>query len=161
MLDPHVVSAQRESRHVPGGEVVGKRGLQRRVDEDAVVDAHAGLFRELRARDDAGADDEDIGVDALAALQHERVAVELRRLFAQMELHAPGRVQRLDETTEFRPERAFQRHGVGCDHVDIEAAFAQCARRFHPDEAGADQCDRTRLPAGRDDRPRIRKRGAT
>jgi len=75
-----------------------------------------------------------------------------------VELHATGRVQRLDERTELRPECAFQRHGVGCDHVDIEAAFAQRARRLHPDEAGADQCDRTCLPASRDDRPRIRKR---
>ena len=67
-----------------------------------------------------------------------RPAVDARDRVAEMEHHAVGFVQRLNDAPDLRAHHALERHLIRRDDINGDAARPQRCRHFEPDETGAD-----------------------
>src|SRR5690348_12937501 len=157
MLDPRRLCGEWVGvrRDIAGRVNAGRAGFEEAVDEDAIADGQARRLRQLGARTDADADQNEAGVELLPVGYADLPPVKAQRRSAEVEPDTIFLVQAPEELAELAAEGFLERHLFGRDDVDLDAAFAQRSRRFERDEARADH---HRARAGQrlfGDRPRV------
>ena len=147
VLDAHAFVAVRITRDVAGGVVAGDRGLQLRVDEDAVVDLHPRRGGERGARRHAGT--HDAAGRRSHALPSSRVSVlpSNDALGARWKTTPCSRCRSVMKPPSSRPSTRSIGTVFRRDHMHFESARAQRGRGLEADETGADERDRTRAGA--------------
>src|SRR5581483_458743 len=126
-------------------EDVRVRGLHEIVDDDSLIDFEPGFARELRIGANAGRDDDELGIDFIAAAEAQTfdlaVAGEggglLRQHHADAEVFdAAFEVLAASGIELFVHERCAE-----MDDGDITATNLKAARRFETQQAAADDRD--------------------
>ena len=140
MLDANALAGVRigPARDVAGGVDARRARLEQFVHDDAAIHRQARLLGELEPRPDADADDDEIGREPRAVVEHDRVALDALRFAAEMEHDALLLVQRSNERAEVVAEHALERKLLRRDDVDVDLARAQRRRDLEADEARAD-----------------------
>ena len=148
----------RPARDVARRVNVRRARLQIFVHAHAAVDLEARALGERRARPHPDADDDEIGVERLAAFQPNPHAVDRRRLLLHVKDDAVLLVQDAHELRNLGTEYPLERRAFRRSHVHLDLARAQRRRRFEPDEACAQHHGTLRAFGALDDRAGIGKR---
>src|SRR5690606_2134541 len=98
----------RPARDVAGGVDAGRAGLEKRVDEDAVVDLEAGGLRQRGPGPHADADHDQVRGQRLAIIEADVVGRDLRRDVAESERDAARLVQPPDRGAQLGAERPLE-----------------------------------------------------
>ena len=124
MLDTYSLTGQRvgPAGDVAGGPDAGNTGFQITVDRDAVVDGDSGRFGENGQCPHPDADDDEIGVESLAAMKADTPCVVSRGGPTEMKLDAVLLMDPAYQLADLGPKYGFHRARLGGHDVDVESA---------------------------------------
>ena len=155
VLEPHELAV--EHRVGPARDVAGRddarRGEQRLVAHDAVVEGEPGALQPVGDRHHAHAHHHDVGVDGAAVVETHAldlaVTLDGGDTDAETQVDAVIAVQLAAHHAEGLAQAAHERRGEGFEHGHLQAAPAARRRHLGTDEAGADHDDaRVAVEAG-------------
>ncbi len=122
----------------PAAKTRRRAGLEELVDQHSAVDGQPRLFGQRKRGTDADADNDQVRVDALAAVQRHGMLVDRGCGPSEVEHDAMLLMDRADERSKLGAEHARHRDRLRTDDMHLEAAGAQRRRGFEADEARAD-----------------------
>src|SRR5438270_3796574 len=143
---------------VAGGPDARSAGAEVAIDDDALVDAKSGPFRESQVGTDADAHHCHVGGQRGAVGNPDHARLDGLRRAAEVEDDAVRLVHGADVKADLAAEDTLHGNFLGRDDVYLEAPGAQGSRGLEADEAGADHHGALRPGCRRDDLPRVRER---